>query len=197
MKRRASPLLIIAATAVILLVMLAVFAPLVAPYDPLDQSVLARFRGPSSEHWLGTDQFGRDLLSRVIYGLRASLGISVVAVGAALLAVENAPPGWRARFGCAPQMGAPAGFIAANGLFLLLGLWLTPDQFRDWGWRIPFLVSALLVGLGLWIRLKLTETPEFAASLEEARVWATLSDNSPLVTAQPRGRGPEAARSGP
>jgi MFS family permease len=88
--------------------------------------------------------------------------------GAALLAVENAPAGWRARYGCAPQMGAPAGFIAANGLFLLLGLWLTPEQFRDWGWRIPFLISALLVGLGLWIRLKLTETPEFAAALEEA-----------------------------
>lgn len=88
--------------------------------------------------------------------------------GAALLAVENAPPGWRARFGCAPQMGAPAGFIAANGLFLLLGLWLTPEQFRDWGWRVPFLISALLVGLGLWIRLKLTETPEFAAAIAEA-----------------------------
>ena len=88
--------------------------------------------------------------------------------GAALLAVENAPPGWRARYGSAPQMGAPAGFIAANGLFLLLGLWLTPAQFRDWGWRVPFLASAVLVGLGLWIRLKLTETPEFAASLAEA-----------------------------
>lgn len=87
--------------------------------------------------------------------------------GAALLAVEHAPPGWRARYGCAPQMGAPAGFIAANGLFLLLGVWLTPDQFRDWGWRVPFLVSALLVGVGLWIRLRLTETPEFAASLRE------------------------------
>ncbi|MDQ2879539.1 MAG: MFS transporter [Pseudomonadota bacterium] len=88
--------------------------------------------------------------------------------GAALLAVENAPPGWRARYGSAPQMGAPAGFIAANGLFLLLGLWLTPAQFHDWGWRVPFAVSALLVGLGLWIRLKLTETPEFAAALKEA-----------------------------
>jgi MFS family permease len=87
--------------------------------------------------------------------------------GAALLAVEHAPPGWRARYGSAPQMGAPAGFLAANGLFLLLGLWLTPDQFRDWGWRIPFAISALLVAVGLWIRLKLTETPEFAASLKE------------------------------
>ena len=88
--------------------------------------------------------------------------------GAALLAVEHAPPGWRARYGSAPQLGAPAGFIAANGLFLLLGVWLSPSEFREWGWRIPFAVSALLVVVGLWIRLKLTETPEFAASLAEA-----------------------------
>src|SRR3546814_19986441 len=51
--------------------------------------------------------------------------------GAALLAVENAPPGWRARFGMFPQLGAPVGFIAANGLFLLLGLTLTPAPFRS------------------------------------------------------------------
>lgn len=88
--------------------------------------------------------------------------------GAALLAVEHAPPGWRARYGSAPQLGAPAGFIAANGLFLLIGLWLTPTEFRDWGWRIPFVISTALVAVGLWIRLKLTETPEFAASLEAA-----------------------------
>jgi MFS family permease len=88
--------------------------------------------------------------------------------GAALLAVENAPPGWRARYGSAPQMGAPAGFIAANGLFLLLGLWLSPQQFHDWGWRLPFAMSAVLVGTGLWIRLKLTETAEFSAALKEA-----------------------------
>ena len=88
--------------------------------------------------------------------------------GAALLAVENAPPGWRGRFGMAPQLGAPVGFLAANGFFLALGAWLTPDQFRDWGWRIPFLASGLLVGLGLWVRLKLTETAAFAKALEEA-----------------------------
>jgi len=88
--------------------------------------------------------------------------------GAALLAVENAPPGWRARFGSAPQMGAPAGFIAANGLFLLLGMMMTPAQFADWGWRIPFILSAALVAVGLWVRLKLGETPEFKASLAEA-----------------------------
>jgi metabolite-proton symporter len=88
--------------------------------------------------------------------------------GAALLAVENAPPGWRARYGMFPQLGAPVGFIAANGLFLLLGLFLTPDQFQAWGWRIPFLLSVVLVGVGLWVRLKITETPAFAAALAEA-----------------------------
>ena len=88
--------------------------------------------------------------------------------GAALLAVENAPPGWRARFGMAPQLGAPVGVLAANGFFLLLGATLTPDQFKDWGWRIPFLASALLVGLGLWVRVRLTETAAFAAAMEAA-----------------------------
>jgi MFS family permease len=88
--------------------------------------------------------------------------------GAALLAVENAPPGYRARFGMFPQLGAPVGFIAANGLFLLLGLLLTPEQFKAWGWRLPFLASALLVGVGLWVRLKLTETIAFQAALKEA-----------------------------
>ncbi len=89
--------------------------------------------------------------------------------GAALLAVENAPRGWKARFGMFPQLGAPVGFIAANGLFLLLGLILSPDDFIAWGWRIPFLASALLVMVGLWVRLKLTETPAFKAVLEQER----------------------------
>lgn len=88
--------------------------------------------------------------------------------GAALLAVENAPKGWRARFGAAPQMGAPAGFIAANGLFLLLGMTMSAQEFADWGWRIPFILSAALVLVGLWVRLKLTETPEFEAALAQA-----------------------------
>jgi metabolite-proton symporter len=89
--------------------------------------------------------------------------------GAALLAVENAPPGWRARYGMFPQLGAPVGFIAANGLFLILGMLLTQEQFQAWGWRIPFLGSALLVGVGLWVRLKLTETPAFSKALAEEK----------------------------
>ncbi len=88
--------------------------------------------------------------------------------GAVLLAVENAPPGWQARYGMMPQLGAPIGFIIANGLFLLLGLWLTPEQFQAWGWRLPFVLSVVLVALGLWIRLKLSETPAFAAAMKAA-----------------------------
>ena len=88
--------------------------------------------------------------------------------GAALLAVEHAPPGKRARYGMFPQLGAPVGFVAANGLFLILVALLTKQQFHDWGWRIPFALSAGLVVIGLWIRLKLAETPEFAAALKEA-----------------------------
>jgi len=88
--------------------------------------------------------------------------------GAALLAVENAPPGYHARFGMFPQLGAPVGFIASNGIFLLLGLALTPEQFLTWGWRLPFAASIVLVGVGLWVRLKLTETPAFARALAEA-----------------------------
>ena len=88
--------------------------------------------------------------------------------GAALLAVEHAPAGWRARYGMFPQLGAPVGFVAANGLFLLLGLALTPDQFVAWGWRLPFVASIVLIALGLWVRLRLGETPAFRAALDAA-----------------------------
>jgi len=88
--------------------------------------------------------------------------------GASLLAVENAPRGWEARFGCAPQLGAPLGFLCANGLFLWLALNLSAADFASWGWRVPFLASALLVIVGLWVRLKIGETPAFRAALEHA-----------------------------
>ncbi|MFT4026138.1 MAG: MFS transporter [Novosphingobium sp.] len=86
--------------------------------------------------------------------------------GAALLAVENAPKGWAARFGAAPQLGVPLGFAAANSVFLLLGLVMAKADFAAWGWRIPFLISAVLVAIGLWIRLKISETPAFQAAIE-------------------------------
>ena len=88
--------------------------------------------------------------------------------GASLLAVEYAPKGWEARFGSAPQFGAPVGFLAANGLFLLLDLCLSDAEFRSWGWRIPFLASAALVGVGLWVRLRISETPAFREAVAHA-----------------------------
>jgi len=85
--------------------------------------------------------------------------------GAALLAVENAPRGWVARFGTTPQLGVPIGSIAANGVFLVLGSVLSEDALITWGWRVPFLASAALVILGLWVRLRIGETPQFKAAL--------------------------------
>ncbi|KKB61312.1 MFS transporter [Robbsia andropogonis] len=86
--------------------------------------------------------------------------------GAALLATENAPAGKRGWFGMFPQLGPSIGFLASNGLFFILALLLSDAQFKSWGWRIPFIVSAALVGLGLYVRLKIAETPAFAAALE-------------------------------
>ena len=85
--------------------------------------------------------------------------------GAALLATENAPEGKRAWFGMFPQLGPSIGFLAANGLFLTLALVLSDEQFREWGWRIPFLLSAALVLVGLYVRLKLEESPVFAKAV--------------------------------
>ena len=86
--------------------------------------------------------------------------------GAVLLAIENAPPGKRAWYGMFPQLGAPLGFIASGGIFLILSNWLTNDQFFSWGWRVPFLSSAILVFVGLWVRLQITETPVFQKALD-------------------------------
>ncbi len=95
--------------------------------------------------------------------------------GAVLLATENAPAGREAWYGMFPQLGAPIGFILANGLFVLLGVLLSDAQFFAWGWRIPFLGSLLLVWVGLYVRLRLTETPAFQQALQrEERVQVPL-----------------------
>ncbi len=91
--------------------------------------------------------------------------------GAVLLAVENAPPGKRAWYGMFPQLGAPIGFFFSGSVFLLLSEWLTNEQFFAYGWRIPFLASAVLVLLGLYVRLTIAETPVFREALgREERV---------------------------
>lgn len=86
--------------------------------------------------------------------------------GAVLLAVENAPPGKRAWYGTFPQFGAPLGFFLSGGVFLLLSWRLTDEQFFAFGWRLPFLASAVLVFVGLYVRLRITETPVFREALK-------------------------------
>lgn len=87
--------------------------------------------------------------------------------GAVLLATENAPPGKRGWYGMFPQMGAATGFLLSSGTFFLLNRTLTDQQFLSFGWRIPFIASALLVFVGLYVRLKLAETPDFMQVLEK------------------------------
>ncbi|WP_085912919.1 MFS transporter [Pseudonocardia autotrophica] len=82
--------------------------------------------------------------------------------GAALMSVEHAPPGKRGRYGSFPQIGVPAGLILAQLVFLVVSNVTTPEQFAAWGWRIPFLLSILLVVVGLMIRLRVEESPVFA-----------------------------------
>jgi len=87
--------------------------------------------------------------------------------GAVLLATENAPVGKRCLYAMFPQLGPPAGFLLATGSFLILTYFLTEQEFKDWGWRLPFLGSSILVMVGLYIRLALTETPVFAKILQK------------------------------
>ncbi len=81
--------------------------------------------------------------------------------GAVLLATENAPPGKRDWYGMFPQLGAPIGFIFSGAIFLLLSKNLDATSFLTWGWRVPFLASSVLVLVGLYVRLNITETPAF------------------------------------
>lgn len=85
--------------------------------------------------------------------------------GAVLLALENAPPGKRAWYGMFPQLGAPIGFFCSTGVFLWLTHSLDPQAFMTWGWRVPFLASAVLVFVGLYVRLSIHETPAFAEAM--------------------------------
>ncbi len=86
--------------------------------------------------------------------------------GAVLLATENAPPGRHALYGMFPQLGAPIGFLCSSGTFLLLTTCLSDRELFSWGWRIPFIASSLLVLVGLYVRLRLSETPAFRRAME-------------------------------
>ena len=89
--------------------------------------------------------------------------------GAALVAIENAPEGKRGWYGTFPQLGAPLGLLLANGVFLLITALFGLAAMTDWAWRIPFLSSFVLVAVGLYVRLKLTEAPIFIAALKKPK----------------------------
>lgn len=86
--------------------------------------------------------------------------------GAVLLAIENAPQHKRAWYGMFPQLGAPIGFFLSGGVFFLLSAALSDEKFIAYGWRLPFLASAILVAVGFYVRLTISETPVFKRALE-------------------------------
>ena len=92
--------------------------------------------------------------------------------GAVLLAVENAPPEKKAWYGMFPQLGAPIGLILSGGIFLYLSSTMTEAEFFDYGWRIPFLLSSVLILIGLYVRLTILETPEFLKNQKNKKTIA-------------------------
>ena len=95
--------------------------------------------------------------------------------GAVLLATENAPEGKRSWYGMFPQLGAPVGLFLSSGIFWVLLHFISQDALLSWGWRVPFISSIVLIAVGLWMRLSITETPEFQKAVEsEERVKVPL-----------------------
>ncbi|MGY3566595.1 MFS transporter [Sinomonas sp. RB5] len=109
-----------------------------------------------------------------LVGLRLIQGLSAGAEwgGSALLSVEHAPAGRRGLFGSFTQVGSAAGMLLATGAYALTQGFLTPEQFQSFGWRLPFLLSGVLVLIGLWIRLGVTDAEEFTAVKDAARTVA-------------------------
>jgi len=109
----------------------------------------------------------------VVLRLFQGFGVGGEWGGAVLMAVEYSPPGRRGFFGSWPQMGVPAGLLLSTVVFAIFSRGLSEEAFLSWGWRAPFLVSILLVGVGLFIRLRLLETPAFL-QVQESRTEARM-----------------------
>lgn len=97
----------------------------------------------------------------VLLRLLQGIGVGGEWGGAVLMAVEYSPANKRALYGAFPQMGLPIGIIASNVVFIIVTNIMAPEMFQAWGWRIPFLSSAVLVGIALWIRLRVEDSPAF------------------------------------
>ncbi|MGQ3045033.1 MAG: MFS transporter, partial [Brevundimonas aurantiaca] len=97
--------------------------------------------------------------------------------GAVLLATENAPPGKRSWYGMFPQLGAPVGLFLSSGVFWILLHFMSQEALLSWGWRIPFVASIILIAVGMWVRLSITETPDFQKAIEkEERVAVPVAE---------------------
>ncbi|WAM12905.1 shikimate transporter [Rhodococcus sp. JS3073] len=119
--------------------------------------------------------------------LRAIQGFAVGGEwgGAALMAVESAPPKKMAFYSSGVQVGYSVGLILATGFVMLMSNLTTEDAFSQWGWRVPFVASVVLVGIGLWIRAGVQESPEFVEKVEKIEKEQTAQDKKriPLVEA--------------
>ncbi|WP_433206000.1 MFS transporter [Nocardia sp. CA-107356] len=98
------------------------------------------------------------------------IGLGGEGAGAVVLSMEHAPRGRLNRYASFPQMGTPAGLVLANGIFLGASALLPESAFLSWGWRIPFLLSAILVLVGLWVRLGITESADYAARIQRGEI---------------------------
>ncbi|RZK84144.1 MAG: MFS transporter [Rhodococcus sp. (in: high G+C Gram-positive bacteria)] len=106
------------------------------------------------------------LVLRIVQGF----GVGGEWGGAVLVAVEHAPPSRRGLFGAWPQAGVPAGLLLANGVFMSLTLTLSDEAFMTWGWRVGFLASSVMIAIGLLIRLKMEETPDFQKAKDDGHI---------------------------
>ena len=123
-------------------------------------------------------------IALVVLRFAQGVGVGGEWGGAVLLSSEFGDPRRRGFYASAAQVGPPAGNLLANGVLAALGVLLTEDEFLSWGWRVAFLLSGVLVGFGLWIRVKLEETPVFKAmEAEQSRPQAPIRE---VFTTQPR-----------
>jgi len=103
--------------------------------------------------------------------------------GAALIAIESAPAAKRGLYGSFVQMGVPVGIVLANGAFFLLDATVSPTDFETWGWRLPFLFSVVLVGLGFYVKTRLQDSPGYPEKPAATVSLRESAQKSPIVTA--------------
>lgn len=121
----------------------------------------------------------------VLFRLVQGLGVGAQWGGAALLLTEHAPVDRRGYYGSLIQTGAIFGAVAGNGMFLLLTATLSEDAFASWGWRVPFLTGLLLVVIGIYVQLRIEDTPVFRAMQRDSAATARRTGlrKAPLWTA--------------